>query len=388
MRIGIDCRIIGLKNAGIGRYVDRLVEGLLSSDSVNEYVLITRADEPFAHEVVCQAYNRGSSCSLVPVTIPHYSLKEQILLPSLIKSLKVDFMHYPNFNTPIMSCVPYVITIHDMIKHHSRGRETTTRQSWLYWVKYLGYQLGFYLSVKKAKQIIVPSHAVKNELVKYYSLPPDRVAVTYEGVDASFTVGSLLKTADIHGILKKYNIETPFLLCVGSVYPHKNIERLIAATKIIRNNHSIPIQLVIVCGRSVFWERLANKITRMKAGDYVYLAGFVPDEDLKVLYNQASAFVFPTLAEGFGLPGLEAMAAGTPVVCSSIPVLKEVYGDAAVYFDPFSSADIAEKIISVISDNNLRVRLISAGNKLYPRYQWSIMVNETLKVYAEISAGL
>lgn len=387
MKIGIDCRIIGLKNAGIGRYVDRLVDGLLSQDSANEYVLITRADEPFSHAAACRPNNK-SSCRLVQVNVPHYSLKEQIVLPAIIKALKVDFMHYPNFNTPILCNTPYVITIHDLIKHHSRGRETTTRQGLLYWFKYAGYHTGFYLSVKKAKKIIVPTKAIKIELEKFYSLQPDKIVVTYEGVDDKFKTDQELSGSIINETFQKYHIVPPYLLYVGSVYPHKNVDRLIDVVKLINQKLEKPIQLVVVCGRSVFWERLARKVVEKQAEGLINLVGFVPDEDLKLLYNQAQAFVFPTLAEGFGLPGLEAMAAGTPVICSNIPVLKEVYQDAAEYFNPESIEDMVEKVISVISDNNLRIRLISAGNKLYPRYQWSLMVDETLKVYEEISAGL
>ena len=388
MRIGIDCRIIGLKNAGIGRYVDRLVEGLLSKDSANEYVLITRADEPISHATACHTVNNKASCKLVQVNIPHYSLKEQLLLPSLVKSLKVDFMHYPNFNTPILSNIPYVITIHDLIKHSSRGKETTTKQGWLYWFKYLGYHAGFYLSVKRAKKIIVPTKAVKSELEKFYSLPPEKVVVTYEGVDDKFAINQPFADLLVKSTMKKYAIVKPYLLYVGAVYPHKNIERLIDAVKIINQQPLTQLQLVVVCGRSIFWERLAKKVVDKKAEGCVNLVGFAPDEDLKVLYNQARAFVFPTLAEGFGLPGLEAMAASTPVICSNISVLKEVYGDCAVYFDPLSVDDMAEKITSVLSDENLRFSVISKSNKLYPRYQWSKMVEETLKVYDEVGASL
>lgn len=353
MRIGIDARMSGSAHAGIGRYVENLVEEL--------------------------SRNKDLELVLLKPNIPHYSLAEQFLMPGIIKKAKVDLMHFPHFNVPVFYSGKYLVTIHDLIKHTSRGMATTTRVPWLYWLKYLGYKFVFRQAVKRAAKILVPSQAVKDELAKTYNLPGDKIVVTYEGVGEKFQ-HSAISNQQSAKILAKYNIKKPFVIYTGSVYPHKNIERLIQSIKLLNRS---AVQLVISCARNVFWKRLKNKIQKLGAEEFINLVGFVPDEELAVLYTQAEAFVFPTLSEGFGLPGLEAMACGCPVVCSDIPVLREIYGEAALYFDPLNPEEMAEKIWGVISDKKMRDALIEKGLEQVKKYSWQKMARETLEVYKQ-----
>lgn len=184
----------------------------------------------------------------------------------------------------------------------------------------------------------------------------------------------------------KQQAKKPYLLYVGSLYPHKNVETLVKALKILITNNQLPMTLTVVCGRSFFWKRFKKFIENENAQDFVKLVGYVPDEDLAVLYKNSEAFIFPTLSEGFGLPGLEAMAAGTPVVCSDIPVLREVYGDAALYFNPKNANDIASKIMQIYSNKTLRSNLMAKGKERAKYYSWRKMAEETLKVYNESEA--
>ncbi len=362
MKIGIDCRMYGLKHAGIGRYVLSLVENLLVLDKENEYVLFMRKE---FEEI--KSVGRRTKFKIIEVDAAHYSLKEQLLFPFFLYKEKLDLVHFPHFNVPVFYFGKYVVTIHDLIKHTSRGIATTTRSGLVYWPKYFGYKLVFWLAVKRAAMTLVPSRFVKEELVKQYHLDPGKVRVTYEGVDT--------KISNKTQILEKYKIQEPYLLYVGSVYPHKNIENLIEAVKILK------INLVIVCGRSVFWERLKKKVGEMGAGEIVNLVGFVPDEELSMIYQQAEAFVFPSLSEGFGLPGLEAMVQGTPVAASDIPVFREIYKNAAIYFNPLSSADMADKIKKLLQDKELQQRLKKRGLELAEGYSWKKMASETLLGY-------
>lgn len=229
-------------------------------------------------------------------------------------------------------------------------------------------------AIKRAEKIIVPSQFVMEELIKQYKIAKNKIVVTYEGVDKNKKPGD-------NAILKKYKITKPYLLYVGNVYPHKNIEKLIEAIKIL--NQPL-ITLVVVCARNVFSERLKKLITQSGAESFVKMAGYVPDDELAVLFWEAEAFVFPTLSEGFGLPGLEAMALGCPVICSDIPVLREVYQEAALYFDPVNPADIAEKIKLFLSDKTLREKLKNLGSELAGKYSWSRMAKETLSVYQSV----
>lgn len=380
MKIGIDCRMYGLKHAGIGRYVQNLVEELLKLDRENQYILFVRNTE----DIKITRY-QNNKLSIKLADIPHYSLKEQLLLPSIVNKEKVDLMHFPHFNVPIFYFGKYVVTVHDLIKHTSRGMATTTKSPLIYWFKYLAYKFVFWLAIKRAQKVFVPSQFVKDELVKKYGLNTEKVVVTYEGVDVKFSIrrqADNFQFSKRKTILDKYNIQKPYLLYVGSVYPHKNIERLIEAVKIL--NNSQPITLVVVCARSVFWERLREKAKKIGAEKYVNLAGFIPDEELAVLYQEAKAFVFPSLSEGFGLPGLEAMAQGTPLVASDIPVFREVYGEGALYFNPLDPDDITAKIKELLKNPNLQQRLRKQGLEFADRYSWGKMACETLAGYNEV----
>lgn len=370
MNIGIDCRMYGPKHTGIGRYVQNLIENLLILDKGNVYTLFISSSQ------TKEIKNLNLKCKIVVVDIPHYSLKEQVFFPSLIGREKLGLMHFPHFNVPIFYNGKYVVTIHDLIKHESKGSSTTTRNPMIYWLKYLGYKLVFNFAVKRASKIITPSNFVKNQLVKNYKISKDKITVTYEGVDLSIKKQVLSSEEDSEKILEKYNIEKPYLLYVGNIYPHKNIERLIQSVK------DLKINLIVVCARNVFSKRLGNKITQLQAGDFVKFTGFVADEELRVLYQQAEAFLFPTLSEGFGLPGLEAMAARAPVICSDIPVLREIYKDSAIFFNPYSIEDIKEKIINFLSDNKIREELKRKGFLLSKEYSWQKMAKETLQVYS------
>ncbi len=215
---------------------------------------------------------------------------------------------------------------------------------------------------------------------------PIKIVVTYEGVEKKFqsSVFSLKSSAKI---LSKYKITKPFLIYTGNLYPHKNVERLVEAVKLINQfpipNSQFPITLVIVCSRSIFYERFKKRVKELGAEKFVNLVGFIPDEDLVSLYQEAEAFVFPSLLEGFGLPGLEAMAVGLPVISSDASCLPEIYGEAALYFDPHDVNDMAKKIKKVIGETKTRKTLIEKGFAQVKRYSWRKMAKQTLRVHLD-----
>jgi len=378
MKIVIDARMYGLEHAGIGRYVMNLVSQLEKLDEKNEYIILLRK------KYYQKLKFKNKRFKKVLVEIPHYSFKEQIFLPGILKKIKPDLTHFPHFNVPIFWQGKYVITIHDLIKHQSRGIETTTRPTPLYWLKYIVYQLTVFSAVKRAIKIITPSKWWKKELVKRYHLKPGKIMVTYEGA------GEFLKkkpTISGSAALKKYGITKPFVIYTGSLYPHKNVLRLVEA--IIRlNKQGKRLSLVIACARNVFLERFKKEVEKAKGLSMVVLVGFVPDEELIALYQEAEAFVTPSLLEGFGLPGLEAMAAGLPVISSNASCLPEIYGQAAVYFDPLDVNDMAEKIKLIREDDKKRQKLKKLGLELVERYSWQRMAKETLRVYDESCTSL
>jgi glycosyltransferase involved in cell wall biosynthesis len=385
MKIGIDARIFGIKEAGLGRYTQKLIKSLAKTDKQNQYILF------FRKESFDKFKTKNPKFKKVLAEICHYTFKEQILIPPLIRREKVDLMHFLHFNVPVFNFGPYVVTIHDLIKHEYRGAETTTRGPIFYWLKYIFYLLVVWWVVKRAQKIIVPSNWVKEKLVKNFKLSPEKVVVIYEGVEKSFQ----FSTFDFQSqkkVLEKYKIGKPYLIYVGSVYPHKNVERLIGAVQKINQSsvisHQSSVVLVIVCGRNVFLERLKVKIGKRSSRKEVNLVGFVPDDDLIVLYQNALAFVSPSLSEGFGLPGLEAMAVGIPVVCSNIPVFREIYGEAVTYFDPYDIDDIARGILEVLSFDTLEYQgKVEEGLKQARRFSWEECAKKTLKVYEEVLGG-
>lgn len=370
-KIGIDGRLLGLEHAGIGRYTENLVNHLKLIDHKNIYYL-------FLRKKYFSKLELPENWIKIPVEINHYSLSEQILLPSIIQKYKLDLVHFPNFNVPFLFKGSYVLTIHDLIKHNSRGSETTTRSPYLYWLKYFGYRYIFSHAVKKASKIITPSFTVKNELIRQYNLEEEKICPIYEGFESKFQKTENRNETEM--ILKKYMIERPFVIYTGSVYPHKNIRRLITAVKQITCQD---LKLVISCSRNIFLNRLNEEIIKLKAKDKVILAGFIPDDELAQIYQASQAYIFPSLSEGFGLTGIEAMAAGLPVVCSDIPVFREIYNDAVLYFDPYDVNDMVQKITEIINHKSLRAKLIRNGKEAIKRYSWQQMVQNTLKIYEE-----
>lgn len=371
MKIVIDARMYGLEYAGIGRYIMNLIDQIGEIDKQNRYYILLRKkyflslnfDNPQIHKVLAD--------------YSHYSFIEQFLLPLQLIKLKPDLAHFPHFNVPIFWFGDYVVTIHDLIKHQFRGPETTTRGWLFYWFKYSAYRMIVWLAIKRAKMIITPSEWWKRVIAKKYQVIPDRIIVTYEGADEFLKRNRQEKT--IHLNLHDLGINKPFILYVGNLYPHKNVDVL--AKAVYRLHKKLGLTLVTICPRNVFCQRFASKIEKMGMGNIVKVVGFMDNEKLSSLYQQAETFVFPSFLEGFGLPGLEAMAMGLPVIASNSSCLPEVYQDAAIYFDPHDLNDLVDKIERVVGNEGLRKRLISSGYAQVKKYSWSKMARETVKTY-------
>jgi len=376
MKILIDARLYGLENAGIGRYIMNLINQIEKEDRENEYYIFLR------EKYFKQLKFKNKKFKKILADYSHYSFKEQIFLPLQLIKIKPDLVHFPHFNVPIFCWGKYVVTIHDLIKHQSRGSQTTTRWPIFYWFKYLNYKILVWLAVKRAAKIITPSNYWKEELMRRYDLPAEKIVVTYEGIDKKYQISNIKYQISNLKILRKYNIEKPFVIYTGSLYPHKNVEVLIRAVK--KLNKEIRLYLVIVCARNIFYKRFLQKVEKLGVKDYVNFVGFVPDEELVTIYQQAEVFVFPSLIEGFGLPGLEAMACGLPVLVSDIPVFREIYKDAVIYFDPFSINDLAEKIKKIIKDKKLKEKLRLKAKKLISSYSWEKMAKKTIKIYRDL----
>src|SRR4030042_2944631 len=373
MRIAIDARFYGPEGTGIGKYVEKLLENLERLDAQNKYYIILRkSNSPL--------YNpKNTNFEKILADAAWYGLKEQFLLPAVLTKIKPDLVHFPHFNIPLLYPGRFVVTIHNIIKSEFKEASSTTRALPIYYLKHAGYEIAIRQAVKRAKKILVPSGVVKKKLAKTFGITSEKVVVTHEAADEIFVTASKQKIPEgrKRQVLATYGIKPPFILYVGNAFPYKNLDNLLFALRAVDKK----ISLVYGGSRNIFVDRLITKAKEIGVEKRLLLAGFVPKEDLTVLYRLAKCLVFPSLSEGFGLPGIESMASGCPVVCSDIPVFKEVYGDAPIYFDPKSPRDIANKINQLTNNLNLKTQSIQKGFEQAEKYSWEKLAKQTLSIY-------
>lgn len=372
MRIGIDARFFGPFGKGLGRYTQKLIEGLERVDAENQYVIFLRRENWNDY------LPKRPNFKKVLAPFHWYTVKEQVMMPSAIAREKVNLMHFPHFNIPVFYSRKFVVTIHDLILLRFPTKKATTLGPLKYKIKELGYKLAISRAIRKAEKIITVSNFTKQDIVNYFKTSPDKISVTYEGVDLPEPDGQN------QDVLKKYNISQPYILYVGNVYPHKNIESLlIALKKMDSSNHQElkDLRLVIVCKHDFFLQRAKEQAEKLGIARKVTFTGYVPDSDLGLIYKNAAVYVFPSFYEGFGLPPLEAMAQGVPVVSSQATSMPEIMKDAALYFNPGNPDEIVELVKSVVSDNNLRQKMAALGRELIKEYNWDTMAKETVGIY-------
>jgi glycosyltransferase involved in cell wall biosynthesis len=426
MKIGIDARMYGIGQRGIGRYVQQLVGQLLEfcpfGTSPAGRQISPRTTNPHGAEnvkfqndlkicnlqfeicnlnlVLFLSQEGIKACPNAPrvtkILAPWrwYGLAEQIYLPRLIKKAGVDLIHFPHFNVPWFCPVPYVVTIHDVILLHSHRQRSTTLSPLTYWLKYFVWKILLRHTLKKAWQIIVPSQAVKDELTQYMPAVAHKTTVVYEGAPEVAN-----RKLQMHFPLSdwRYAIrDTRYILYVGSAYPHKNLERLLQAFQLLSYKlQAISYKLILVGKQDYFYQRLQKEYVmhqtppipplsiRGGQGELLF-PGEVSDQELAVLYQNASLVVLPSLHEGFGLPALEAASYGVPVACADIPVLREVMGEnSAFFFNPYDINDMARVMARAFTNEPQRQEKIKIAAKRVKQFSWEKMAKETLEVYQQ-----
>jgi glycosyltransferase involved in cell wall biosynthesis len=357
VKIGIDARNDG---TGVGRYTFSLIRELAKLDRENEYVLFL-SSERFASYAA-----PGPNFRTVEAGIPWFTLREQLLLPRLIERERLDLVHYPHVTVPLLSRTPFVVTIHDLnyldpaaISHPGALLRA-------------GYRLEL-AKARRARRLIAVSEHTRETLARALGVPPSRVTVTYEAADPPGAV------EPDPGVLARHGLDAPFLLYVGAAYPYKNLARLIEAFARVGGDH----RLVLAGDHKDFGAALRAQAKAAGLGERVVFTGPVSEAELAALYGAALAYAFVSLSEGFGLPGLEAMAAGVPVVAARAGSLPEVYEDAARYCDPLDVESIAAAFAEVASDEQLRTRLVARGRQRAGEFSWTTTAEQTLTVYRE-----
>lgn len=365
MRILIDARLYGLENAGLGRYLINLINGLSKIDSENEYIVLLR-------KKYFNALLLPENWKKILVDIRHYSFAEQIKIPLIIRKEKPDITHFPHFNVPLFFKGKYIVTIHDMLMHKSVGLAATTLPIPLYLIKRVAYRLVFDNAVKHSTKIITPSKTIKDEILAEYRVNTDKIVVTYEGFDKKIAGSS------------EISVQKPYFVYVGNAYPHKNLANLVKAMKLLNTESDHNVFLLIASSRNIFTQRIQSLIQNMGVNEFVKILGFVPDNDLGGLYKNSIGFVFPSFSEGFGLPGLEALASGTLLLASNIKVFKEIYEINALYFDQNDPSSIANTMLMAMSiSSGDRKNKIESSLEFVKRYSWDKMARETLEIYAK-----
>ncbi len=369
MRIGIDARFYRKETGGFGRYTRGLLTELAKIDKKNEYVLFMTGKDVKEYE------DLGERFKVVKTDIVHYSVEEQKSFGRLVDSCKLDLIHYLSFNHPIFCRTPFVVTIHDltMTLFPVGRKQKNPIRKWAY--NYIMKR-----AAQKSRKVLVPSMVSKNDVVSMLGADRDKVVVTYEGVDDTYAWKTNEKIRK--EIKEQYGIKKPYLLFVSQLRPHKGVIPLVGAYEILRKKYEDDVELVLAGKINQDFPEIVEAIekTRSSVGG-VITPGFVAEEDLPALYAAAEIFVFPSWYEGFGIPPLEAMAAGTPVASSNASCMPEILQDAAVYFDPKDRHDIARVADGLLNDKNRQAELVALGREQLKKFSWRKMAEETLAVY-------
>ncbi len=390
MRIGIDARMLG-KGFGLARYTEQLVKELLKADIDDEIVLFVTKEnlevvEKLKNQKKANHKNAENIVSapktkIVLADIPWYSIKEQTKLPFLIKKENLDIMHFPHWNIPYFCSTPYIVTIHDLIMFHHKRRGATTHGPLIYWLKDRAHRILIKKVTKKAKHIITTTEFTKQDVAKTLSVSLEKMTTIYQAPFEGET-----DTDSWEDVLGRFNLNLPYVLFVGHAYPHKNIKGLLKAWKRFEDEYGTSnYQLVLVGKKNIFWQKLLDSQEMKECKNVVY-TGFVDDLTLNTLYIQSSLYVHPSLFEGFGLPPLEALKHGIPVVSSNRSCLPEILGEAAIYVDPENVDQFAESIYMGLTDEDTRYVLKQKGKEELKRYSWKKFINQTIDTYEKIGS--
>ena len=368
MNIGIDARFYRKNTAGLGRYTRGLLHELVKIDNKNNYTIFIAKDDNAEYDITAANFTKV----IVPVT--HYTLKEQLDFCAILNNYRFDLVHFLNFNHPVLYRRPFIATIHDLtmlLFPVGRSQKSLLRK--------IAFRMVMKNAVKNSKYAIAVSQATKNDCVKYLHANKNKIKVIYEAYDKIYHPN--YSASEIDKILAKYQIVKPYLLFVSQWRPHKGLPELIKVFDLLKEKYHLKHKLVITGKPNKDFLNIANSIKKAKYSDDIVTPGFVDEIDLPLLYKGSTAFIFPSFYEGFGLGGLEAMACGTPVISSNQSSLPEIFGDAAVYFNPNDINAMAKTIFNTISNQSLLDKMCENGIKKSKGYSWQKMAEETLSLY-------
>lgn len=381
MKIAIDAR--RLRDFGVGTYIRNLVTAMAAIDRENEYLLISFSeDEPLLSHL-------PRNFRPIPYARPDTDLLDHLAFPWLLRQLSADVVHIPINRVPLFMPKPYVVTVHDMSRMLFEDSPQSVRS-----LRRFRLQRG----LQRADRIIAVSASTRRDIHNIVGVPEEDVRVVYNAPDPRFfehghaadarAAGPHARAHESQRILERYQIKYPFLLYAGNIRPQKNIPRLVEAFAVVRNELTDEprfrdLHLIIIGDTISKYPSVRRAVIQSRVEHCVRFLGFVPFDTLRTFYELATGFLFPSLYEGFGLPPLEAMASGTPVLVSNVSSLPEVVGDAAIQVNPENVFDIARGIKELLLNDKLRADLVKRGLEQAASFSWKYAAAEVIKIYCE-----
>jgi len=372
LHLVIDARRI--LDFGIGTYIRSLIHALGEIDHENRYTIVSNpaglSELAGLPANFTTAINKRSE---------HTAL-DHVAFPVFLRGLSPDLVHIPLNRVPMLMSRPYVVTVHDMANLLFEQETSNARMQ----LRRYRFRRG----LLRADRVIAVSEATRRDVENVLGVPATRIRRVYNAPDPRF-FAPVANGPGQDRTLERYQIHYPYLLYAGAIRPHKNIPRLVEAFAVVRDQLSghatyKDLRLVIIGDTISQYPSVRQAVIKSRVEQAVRFLGFVPFATLRRFYESAAAFVFPSRYEGFGLPPLEAMACGAPVIASNVSSLPEVVGDAAVQINPENVFDIARGIREVLLDEELRARLIRRGREQASRFSWNWTARQVLEIYREV----
>jgi len=372
MKILIDARVVINQQTGIGNYTYNLIKHLLEIDKKNRYIVLINQELNKSHSIF-NLHQRN--LIFKRVNIKPVSVQQQLLLRKVLKDEKPNIYHYPNWDIPLFHGAKSIFTIHDLtyLLHDKLYVNLSPLKKLYTW-------LNIYLGLKKSAKVIVVSENTKRDLINNYQVSEKKIKVIYEACDEMFL--STAKPKQKNPYLNKLKGHPKYFLFVGEKRPHKNLKRIIKAFKLFRENYK-GYKFLIVGKKYAQYDEPEKLVRKLKLNEDVKFLENVNNETLIALYRNAEAFVFVSLYEGFGIPILEAMSCGTPVITSNISASNEIASDAAIKVNPYQVEEIAGAMIDIINDKKLRKSKIQKGKTRAQEFRWKKTAKQTLQLYNE-----
>ena len=375
MRVAIDIRRAG--DFGFGTYIRNIINQFGRTDTETQYLLIGQEMH------VAQFDPLPENFQLLPYASDPGSFHTHMHLPFLLRKRGVDLLHMPWFYAPAMVPMKFVLTVHDLtdVLVPPPGVPAMMQAGRLYFAR---------RALARADRIMTVSHSTKREVSRMFDVPEAKIEVVYNALDERFLREPA--SADADRTLERLAVTDPFVLYAGNIKPQKNLPRLIEAFAVAKaelRDHPVyaKLKLLLIGDAAEEHSDLRRAVLRSRLQGEVRFLGFVPHPVLRVFYSRASAFLFPSLYEGFGLPPLEAMAHGAPVLTSSVSSLPEVFSQAALMVNPENIFEIARGIRQILTEDDLRETLVRRGYELVRKYSWErLSAKQVREVYRSVAA--